>query len=237
VRRLQDLAATVTHTAPWSPWQRLYRQHVSCCASTNDFPSAKELHADLQRKDDDIRRILTDLQRKDEDIRAKDEDIRGKDAVLEDLHARVHLLQASALQLEKKNATALRLAGVVTVRSALEVVLHDALPAKGEAAFVELLQSQLGAQALACCNSNVKVVADNGNKPHTVETLARTFQGILKRLHKDTHVGKTAQAYIDSDDCLVLSSNGLSASDVTALACLFQAHRYPVIIEGSAQTD
>ena len=131
MRRLQDLAATVTHTAPWSPWQRLYRQHVSCCASTNDFPSAKELHADLQRKDDDIRRILTDLQRKDddirriltdlqrkdEDIRAKDEDIRGKDAVLEDLHARVHLLQASALQLEKKNATALRLAGVVTVRS------------------------------------------------------------------------------------------------------------------------
>ena len=230
MRRLQDLAATVTHTAPWSPWQRLYRQHVSCCASTNDFPSAKELHADLQRKDDDIRA-------KDEDIRRKDDDIRRKDAVLEDLHARVHLLQASALQLEKKNATALRLAGVVTVRSALEVVLHDALPAKGEAAFVELLQSQLGAQALACCNSNVKVVADNGNKPHTVETLARTFQGILKRLHKDTHVGKTAQAYIDSDDFLVLSSNGLSASDVTALACLFQAHRYPVIIEGSAQTD
>ena len=224
VRRIQDLAATFTHTAPRSPClQRVYRQHVCCCASTDDFPSAKELYADLQRKDEDIRR--------------KDEDLRRKDAVLEDLHARVHLLQASAVQLEKKNATALRLAGVVTVRSALEVVLHDALPAKGEAAFVELLQSQLGAQALACCNSNVKVVADNGNKPHTVETLARTFQGILKRLHKDTHVGKTAQAYIDSDDCLVLSSNGLSASDVTALACLFQAHRYPVIIEGSAQTD
>ena len=211
LRRLEDRAAAVTHTAP-RPSRPLLprRQLLYCCASTDDFPSAKEIYADLRRKD----------------------------ALLEEAHALVHAkdaqiasLQASAVQLEKKNAKALRLAGVVSVRSALDVILQDALPAKGEAAFVELLQCQLGAQALACCNSNAKIAADNGNKPHTVATLA--FHAILKRHHKDTHVGKTAQAYIDSDDFLVLSSNGLSTSVVAALACLFQAHRYPVLIEGT----
>ena len=73
-------------------------------------------------------------------------------------------------------------------------------------------------------------MADNGNKVHTAQTLARVLNAIMRRLNKDSHTGKTAAAYHDEDDYLVLSPNGLSSSDVTTLACLFGAHSYPVRI-------
>ena len=173
--------------------------------------------------------VLRDLRRKDDDLRRKDDDLRQQRAELRQKDDELVLLRALAASQRERFMTELRLARVVSVRGALDTLLRGA-PGVGVDALLAFLSTELGLATLACCNLNAKVVSDNGNQPHTLESLALVLRDIKRRLNKDAHPGRDAQSYRDAGEYLELAPNGLSVSDVTVLACLFGAHDFPVRI-------
>ena len=131
----------------------------------------------------------------------------------------------------------LKLANVVEVRGALDVLLQGYGLRGGSAAVFEqlLAASPLGASALQCCNQNAKVLADNGGRPHTKETLANEMARIKRRLNKDAHPNITAAQYRIKGERLLLARDGLSESDVEMLSCVLHSHGYQVEIVDEAQ--
>jgi hypothetical protein len=167
--------------------------------------------------------------RKDDDMRRKDEELRQQRAELRQKEGELVLLRALVHNQRERSMTELRLARVVSVRGALDVLLRG-VPGSGLDALLVFLSTELGVATMACCNLNAKVVSDNGNRLHTLESLAQVLRDIKRRLDKDAHPGRDSQSYRDAGEYLELSPNGLSVSDVTVLACLFGAHNFPVRI-------
>ena len=124
----------------------------------------------------------------------------------------------------------MRLANVVTLRGALDMVLKDAgLQGGSHATFMQLLTSSAtGHDVLRCCNGNPVVLSDNCEQPHTADTLARALASIKRRLNKDAHPKRSAGWYSNAGDRLLLVRDGMSESDVQIMACVFGVHGYPV---------
>ena len=136
-----------------------------------------------------------------------------------------------------RNLARLRLANVVELRGALDACLQSHQLRGGSVdVFAQLLAASAhGATAVQCCNRDANVLGDNGERPHTVETLAAELARIKRRLNKDAHPKKLPAAYRDKGDRLQLARDGLSDSDVAILSCLFKAYGYPVEIVDDAQ--
>ena len=191
----------------------------------------------LQRTDEDVQRKDEDLRRKDEDVRRKDEDLRRKDELLYKLAAELRASDALATEFRFRNLARLRTANVVELRGALEVCVKSAgLRGGGAATFAALLATlPLGTAALSCCNQDAKVVSDNGDQLHTVDTLAQALSQIMRRLNKDLHPKNSPGHYTLRGDRLMLARNGLSDSDVVISSCVLKALGYPVEIVDEAQ--
>ena len=185
---------------------------------------------DLRLKDADIRL-------KDADLRLKDADLRAKDAQLDALHAELRSSAALAAEARYRNLARLRLSGVVELRAALSACLQShALHGGSAAAFAALLSKvPLGGSALECCNLDAKVVSDNNERPHSVQTLAAQLARIMRRLNKDSHPKKSPSHYRDKGDRLLLARDGLSDSDVAITSCVLRAFGFPVEIVDDAQ--
>jgi hypothetical protein len=186
---------------------------------------AQRLTEELQRKDEDLRH-------KDEDLRHKDEDLRRKDEQLSKVSAELRVSEALATEVRLKNLSRLQLSNVVELRGALEMCLKSAgLKGGGAATFAALLSTPpLGLSALSCCNQDIKVVSDNNDQPHSVDTLARALSQIMRRLNKDAHPKTSSAQYIQRAGRLLLARDGLSDSDVVILSCVLNAFGYPVEI-------
>ena len=183
--------------------------------------------------------LVNDLRLKEADIRLKDADLRRKDAQLEVLNAELRSSAALAAEARYRNLARLRLAGVVELRAALGVCLQSLSLHGGSAAvFAELLSTApLGGAALQCCNLSAKVVSDNHEQPHSVQTLAAELARIMRRLNKDAHPKKSPSHYRDKGDRLLLARDGLSDSDVIISSCVLKAFGYPVEIVDAQLAD
>jgi hypothetical protein len=187
--------------------------------------TASHLTEDLRRKDTVLQRLLEDLRRKDEDLRHKDEELSRVSA---DLRAS----EALASEFRLKNLSRLQLANVVELRGALEMCIKSAGLKGGSAAtFAELLLTPpLGLSALRCCNHDIKIVGDNNDQLHSVETLAQALSQIMRRLNKDAHPKNNSVQYIQRGGHLLLARDGLSDSDAAITSYVLNAFGYPVEI-------
>ena len=178
------------------------------------------------------------LKAKDEALRVKDEDLRVKDAQLTKLNAELRAATALAAELRYSNLARLRVANVTEVRAALDVCLQNRGLRGGSAAvFAQFFtrSPSAAASALDCCNKDAKVLGDNDEKEHSLETLAAELARIKRRLNKDSHPKRSSGQYHDKGDRLLLARDGLSDSDVVILSCLFTACGYPVQIVDDVQ--
>ena len=163
----------------------------------------------------------------------KDNDLRHKDAQLEALNAQLRAANALADGLRYQNLGRLRLANVVDLRGALDVMLkvQEQRGSSADAFATFLAKSPHAAAALQCCSLDARVLADNPHKPElSMEWLAAELARIKRRLNTDAHPKRTGQQYRDAGDRLLLTRNGLNESDVAILSCVLNSHGFPVEI-------
>jgi hypothetical protein len=160
------------------------------------------------------------------------------------LSAQLSMAMAQVAQLKAKYMVALRLERVVRLRSALDLLLSELHVdvTKKNALAVYLAEMPLGAATLQRCNTNATVLRDHFKKQYDAAGLADVLMRIRERLNNNVvHLKQTAHAqeeYRDAGDALEVKSNGLSEAHVQVLACLFEAHAFPVRIVGAlSQND
>lgn len=204
---------------------------ASASGQPSQPPEDADTQTELLRKD--VRGLISDLRAKDKDLRVMTKTLLAMSSELREKNAQIYKLEALRNELQKLYAADLRLARAVCLRSALQVLLRSvfAKSKKGEEQLLALLSTSLGLATLDCCNAIDKVQRDHGNQPHSLDTLAKELNVVKRQLHSAAYPGRDAQSYRDANDTLVVSGDGLSASHVKILACLFEAHCFPVRIE------
>ena len=175
---------------------------------------------------------------KDAQLRAKDAQLRAERGKVEELLRDVPVRQAQYSELQRRNAQLLRVAGVISVRGALEH-MFERMGGSSEAQITAYFAAEpLGVAALTCINSSRTVLLDYYKRPLLPAQAAKALLHIMRRLSQEAHEKRTAAEYARDGDEIVMRADGvLSASDVELLACFFSTHAYPVRTEPAAAPD
>ena len=147
----------------------------------------------------------------------------------------VPVQQAQYEELKRRNRAALRAAGVLDVRDAVAYMFECMGGSTEERITTYFTEAPLGVMSLSCMNENRIIFLDYHKKPLQPNAAAKLLLAIQKRLNQDSHPKLTPEDYAREGTTLKLLRNGLGASDVEVLRCLFKTHAYPVEVQSTPE--